>query len=151
MRIFIGSDHGGYELKEHLVKILKTKGHEIINYGCHNKNNCDYPDVANEVCHGYLVDAEKEENKCGILICGTGIGMSIAANKHSDKIRCALSYSPYTSILARQHNNANFLALGARIVATQLATEITTLFLATPFTEEERHFRRVQKLIHPGR
>lgn len=146
MRIFIGSDHGGFQLKERLVKYLLSCKHEVINYGCFNTKSCDYPDIANEVCLGYSKDVEKEENKIGILICGTGVGISMAANKYSDNIRCALCNNPYLSILSRQHNNANFLALGARVVAYPLAEEIVSLFLATEFTNEERHIRRIEKL-----
>ncbi len=146
MKIFVGSDHGGYNLKEHISNYLVSLGHEVINCGCFGGKACDYPDVAKDVCDKYLKDEEDEKNKFGIVICGTGIGISISANKFSEKIRCALCNCPYMAIMGRQHNNANFLALGARIIAAPLAEEITTLFLTTEFTNEERHNRRIKKL-----
>ena len=146
MTIFIGSDHGGYELKERIIKYLQSMGYEVINYGCFNKESCDYPDIANEVCNGFMKN--DEANKFGILICGTGIGISMAANKYDTNIRCALCNDLYSVKLTREHNNSNFLAMGARIIAPELAEELVQLFITTKFSNMIRHNKRIKKLIN---
>ncbi|WP_339034227.1 ribose 5-phosphate isomerase B [Spiroplasma endosymbiont of Cantharis rufa] len=138
MKIYIGNDHAGVEMKNQIVKFLKTKGHEVINIGADNSHSVDYPDFGIEVAQKVV-----ENNSYGIIICGTGIGISIAANKVKGA-RAALCYEDQTTILARQHNNANILALGARIIANEKALRLVDFFLNTEF--EERHKNRVEKL-----
>ncbi|WP_342275427.1 ribose 5-phosphate isomerase B [Spiroplasma endosymbiont of Cantharis lateralis] len=138
MKIYIGNDHAGVEMKNQIVEFLKTKGHEVINIGTDNSHSVDYPDFGKEVAKKVV-----ENNTYGIIICGTGIGISIAANKIKGA-RAALCYEDQTTILARQHNNANILALGARIIANEKAVRLVELFLNTEF--EERHKNRVEKL-----
>ena len=144
MKIFIGSDHGGYELKEHLISYLRKKGYDIIDFGCNDTKSCDYPDIAKQVCKDYI--REGWCDKIGILICGTGLGMSMTANKYSKDIRCAVCNDLYSVKMTREHNDANFLALGARIISPHLAEEIIDVFLNTEFSNEERHKRRIEKL-----
>lgn len=136
--IAIGSDHGGYDLKELVVAHLKEKGYEVKDVGCYDKSSCDYPvygrAVANEVATG---NCEK-----GIVICTTGIGISITANKIKG-IRAALCADTLTAKMTRLHNDANVLAMGAGIVGVNLATEIVDTFLETAFSGEERHQRRI--------
>ncbi|WP_339029888.1 ribose 5-phosphate isomerase B [Spiroplasma endosymbiont of Cantharis nigra] len=138
MKIYIGNDHAGIEMKNQIVEFLKTKGHEVINIGTDNSHSVDYPDFGKEVAKKVV-----ENNTYGIIICGTGIGISIAANKVKGA-RAALCYEDQTTILARQHNNANILALGARIIANEKAVRLVDFFLNTEF--EERHKNRVEKL-----
>lgn len=136
--IAIGSDHGGYELKLEVIKHLKERGMEIRDFGCDNTDSCDYPvfaqDVSNAVASG--------ECELGILICGTGIGMSMAANK-IDGIRAALCSDCFSAKATREHNNANILCMGARTIGPGLALMITDIFVDTPFSDEERHIRRI--------
>ena len=141
MKIAIGSDHGGYDLKEFLVSHLKEKGYEVDDKGCYSKDSCDYPvyghAVANAVAKG---EAEK-----GIVICTTGIGISIAANKVPG-IRAALCTNELMAKMTRLHNDANVLALGANIVGPGLAEAITDTFLSEEFSKVERHQRRVDEM-----
>lgn len=136
--IAIGSDHGGYDLKMSVIKHLEERGIDCKDYGCYDKNSCDYPvfghAVANAVASG---ECEK-----GIVICTTGIGISISANKH-EGIRCALCSEPVSAKMTRLHNNANVLAMGAALVGTMMANEIVDTFLDTEFSGEERHQRRI--------
>ncbi len=136
--IAIGSDHGGFDLKEQVIKHLKDAGYEVKDVGCFDKSSCDYPTygkaVAKEVVDG---NAEK-----GIVICTTGIGISITANKFKG-IRCALCADSVSAKLTRLHNNANVLAMGAGIVGPNLAMEIVDTFLTTEFSGDERHQRRI--------
>jgi ribose 5-phosphate isomerase B len=147
MKVFIGSDHGGFLLKERIVKYVLKLGFEVVNYGCHSQDSCDYPDIAQEVCLGYNNDTDFEENKFGILVCGTGIGMSMVANKYSPNIRCALCNELSSARLTREHNNANFLSIGARVIAPELAEEIVFTFLNTQFSNQDRHKKRIDKMI----
>ncbi len=140
MNIGLGSDHAGYDLKEFLKKQLKKEGFEIRDYGCGVKKSVDYPDFAEKVAKGI----KNKEIDFGILVCGTGIGMSIAANRYS-WIRAARSCTIQDAILARQHNDANILTLGGRIIANELAFQMSKIFVETPFLKG-RHLRRVQKL-----
>jgi len=140
MKIGIGSDHAGFEIKKFLKENLKKEGYEVIDFGIEIKKVVDYPDYAYKV-------AENVSNgtiERGILICGTGIGMSIVANKYPE-VRASLCNSIYLAKLAREHNNANILTLGGRIVAKELAWEITKVFLETPFLKG-RHLRRIKKI-----
>ena len=138
--IVIGSDHGGYELKNHVIKHLVEMGVEVKNCGCFSEDSVDYPDIAKAVCDEITSgNAEK-----GILICGTGIGMSIAANKNP-KIRAALCLNTTFASLARKHNDANVLILPGRHMSKSKAIHIVKTFLTTDF-EKGRHQKRVKKL-----
>ena len=136
--IAIGSDHGGYDLKELVVAHLKEKGYEVKDVGCYDKSSCDYP------VYGRAVAEEVAAGRCekGIVICTTGIGISITANKIKG-IRAALCADTLTAKMTRLHNDANVLAMGAGIVGVNLATEIVDTFLETAFSGEERHQRRI--------
>ncbi|MBQ9949456.1 MAG: ribose 5-phosphate isomerase B [Clostridia bacterium] len=140
MKIIIGSDHGGFELKNELCTYLREMGHEVEDAGCHSQSSVDYPDYAFPVCEAVA----KGEFAFGILVCGTGIGMSICANKVRG-IRCALCSEPVSAALTRKHNNANVLAMGARIIGKELAKEIVRTFLSTEF-DGGRHENRVNKI-----
>lgn len=135
--IAIGSDHGGYALKQQLMKHLTDLGLEYKDYGTYSEDSCDYPIYAEAVARA-VVGGEAER---GILICGTGIGMSMAANKIRG-IRCALCGDCYSAELTRRHNDANILALGARVLGEGLAEKIMDTFLTTEF-EGGRHTRRI--------
>ena len=140
MKIIIGNDHAGVELKQNLVKYLQEKGNEVINVGTDTHESGDYPDIAEAV--GKLVLENKDS--LGIIVCGTGIGISIAANKLKG-IRAALCHNELTARLARQHNDANIISLGARIIGEDLAKACVDAFLETEF-EGGRHLRRVCKI-----
>ncbi len=139
MKIAIGSDHGGYELKSYLIDELTKLGFECCNLGTDSEKSVDYPDFAKLVAEKVL-----EDNILGIVICGTGIGISIAANKYRG-IRCALCTDEYMASMARKHNDANMLALGARVLGKDLALSITKAFLKEDF-EGGRHKIRVDKI-----
>lgn len=138
--IAIGSDHGGYELKRGIIDYLKSKGIEYRDFGCYNKNSCDYPDIAVEVC-GSVVKGECEK---ALLFCGTGIGISIAANKVNG-IRAACCSDIFSAKFTRMHNDANVLCLGGRVVGLGLAIELVETFLTTEF-EGGRHIKRIEKI-----
>lgn len=136
--IAIGSDHGGFELKEEIKKYLDSRGIEYKDYGCHDTSSCDYPVYGRAAA---MAVANGEADK-GIVICTTGIGISITANKIKG-IRCALCSDPVSAKLTRLHNDANMLSMGAGIVGVNLALSIVETFLDTPFSGDERHQRRV--------
>lgn len=136
--IAIGSDHGGFDLKEKVIAHLKEQGIECKDFGCKNKSSCDYPVFGRAVAEA-VANGECEK---GIVICTTGIGISITANKVKG-IRCALCADTVSAKLTRLHNDANVLALGAGIVGENLALGIVDAFLGTEFSGEERHLRRV--------
>lgn len=140
MKIAVGSDHGGFELKQQVVEFLSKAGHEVESVGCFGLASVDYPDFADKVCA--LVKAGDCER--GILICGTGIGMSIAANRHRE-IRAALCHEAFTARMSREHNNANVLCLGARVIGSELALEIVRTWVAAEFAGG-RHQRRLDML-----
>jgi ribose 5-phosphate isomerase B len=140
MKIAIGSDHGGFVLKNEILKHIQSKGYDIKDFGCCSAESVDYPDVAHEVS----VAVVKGEYDRGILICGTGIGISIAANKIPG-IRAALCGDCFSAKVSREHNNANILAMGERVIGVELAKMITDIWLATDF-EGGRHGRRVDKI-----
>lgn len=140
MRIAVGSDHAGFELKREVLNYLEASGHEAEDFGTRSRESCDYPDFARAVAQA--VASGRVE--LGILICGTGIGMSIAANKVPG-VRAALCGEPYSARLAREHNDANVLCLGARVVGPGLAADIVGAFLSGRFAGG-RHSRRVEKL-----
>lgn len=141
MRISIASDHGGYDLKEDLRSWLTEQGHEVEDFGCHSRESCDYADFAEPAARAVA------EGKCdrGIVICTTGIGISITANKVKG-IRCALCSEPVSASLTRHHNDANVLAMGAGMVGPMMAREIVTAFLTNDF-DGGRHQRRVDKVM----
>jgi len=136
----IGSDHGGYELKNHVIKHLEELGIEYKDCGCYSEDSVDYPDIAQQVC------AEIKSGNCknGILICGTGIGISIAANK-IDGIRAALCSDVYSATMTRRHNDANVLCMGGRVLGRELAFSIVDAFLIAEF-EGGRHQNRIDKI-----
>ncbi len=140
MKISIGSDHAGFELKDHIIGFLKDLGHEVIDEGTNGPESVDYPDFGKKV--GERV-ANKEADY-GIVICGSGIGISIAANRVHG-VRCALVNEPLSAKLSRTHNNANVVAFGARLIGRDMAEEIVRVFLSTDF-EGGRHQKRVEKL-----
>lgn len=140
MKIAIGSDHAGFDLKNTLIKQLEEKGFEVKDFGCHSTESMDYPDSAHPVCESI----EKKESNLGLLICGSGNGITMTANKHQG-IRAALSWTPEIASLARQHNDANILSLPARFISEDLAIEITNAFFDSEF-EGGRHQRRVDKI-----
>jgi ribose 5-phosphate isomerase B len=137
MKIAIGSDHGGYALKEYIYQYLLEAGYEVTDFGTHNEESCDYPVYAQKVAEA--VAAGKYQR--GILLCGTGIGISIAANKVPG-IRCALVSDCYSARVSRQHNDSNVLALGGRVLGPELAIDIVKTWIAAAF-ESGRHQRRV--------
>lgn len=136
--IGIACDHGGFLLKQEIIAHLKSQHTDIKDFGCENSEAVDYPIYARKVAESVL----SGECESGIVICGTGIGISIAANKVSG-IRCALCHDCFSAEATRQHNNANMLALGARVVGPGLAIKIVDTFLSTPFSNDERHVKRI--------
>jgi ribose 5-phosphate isomerase B len=136
--IAIGSDHGGFDLKEKVIAHLKEQGIECKDFGCYDKSSCDYPIYGRAVAEAVA----KGECEKGIVICTTGIGISITANKVKG-IRCALCADSVSAKLTRLHNDANVLAMGAGIVGDNLALGIVDTFFGTEFSGEERHQRRV--------
>lgn len=138
--IAIGSDHGGYELKNHLIKYLTDQGIEVRDYGTYTEDSVDYPDCARPVCEAVL---ERTAER-GILVCGTGIGISIAANKFHG-IRAALCGDVFSAKMAKQHNNANILCLGGRVIGRELAFMIVDTWRNETF-EGGRHVARVMKI-----
>ncbi len=139
--IAVGSDHGGYELKQEIISYLKEKNLEYKDYGTDSKESCDYPVYAKKVANA-IVDGECDR---GILICGTGIGISITANKIKG-IRAALCHDTFSAQATREHNDANILAMGARVVGPGLALKIVDTFLNTEFSNDERHIRRIEQI-----
>jgi len=139
--IAIGCDHGGYDLKEKVIRYLQDKGMEVKDEGCYSKESCDYPAIGRSV--GEAVASGVCEK--GIVICTTGIGISIAANKVKG-VRCALCNDTLSAKMTRLHNDANVLSMGAGIIGENLALEIVEIFLNTQFTGEERHIRRIAQI-----
>lgn len=139
MQIIIGSDHGGYSLKNKIVEHLKEQGIEIIDAGCYSEESCDYPVIAKAVAKQVL-----ETGARGILVCGTGIGMSIAANRFKG-IRASHCTDTFTARMTRMHNNSNILCLGERITGSGLALDIVDIWINTEF-EGGRHSRRIDML-----
>ena len=140
MKIGIGADHGGFALKTIVVRHLELKGHEVYDYGCDTPSSVDYPDFALPVSQAVVVG----QVDAGILICGTGIGMSMAANKVRG-IRAAVCGDTYSARMSRQHNDANILCMGGRVLGEGLALDIVDTWLTASF-EGDRHKRRVDKL-----
>ena len=140
MQIIIGSDHGGYTLKEEITEYLKAKGISVFNAGTYSKDSCDYPAIAKDVARRVLAT----EDFKGILVCGTGIGMSIAANKIKG-IRASHCTDTYTARMTVQHNNSNILCLGERVTGTGLALDIVDAWLNAKF-EGGRHQKRIDMI-----
>ena len=138
MKLAIGCDHGGFELKKEVLEHLAERGIEVTDVGCESAASCDYPVYSKKVTD--LINSGEVE--LGILICGTGIGMSMAANKEPG-IRAALCHDVFSAKATREHNNANVLCMGARVVGPGLALMIIDTFLDTPFSNDERHIRRI--------
>ena len=137
--VALASDHGGYDLKCQVIRRLEERGIEYRDFGCYGKESCDYPDFGKKAAEA-VAGGECER---GVVICTTGIGISIAANKG---VRWALCSDPYCAKMTRLHNDANMLALGGGILGTNLALEILDTFLDTPFSGEEKHLRRIKKM-----
>ena len=136
-RIVLGADHGGYELKNIIKAHLESKGYSVTDVGTNSPDSCDYPLFASKAC-AHVFDGSAD---LGILVCGTGIGMSIAANKHKG-IRAACCSDTFSARLTRLHNNANFLCLGARVLGAGLALDLVDAFVDTEF-EGDRHIKRL--------
>jgi len=140
MKYFIGTDHAGFEIKTFVIEYLRKKGIEVEDLGTYSTDSVDYPDFAHKVANAVL----DNPGSMGILICGTGIGMSLAANKHRG-IRAALCHDAYTAEMSRKHNNANILCFGARVVGKGVIESILDAWLNNKF-EGGRHQRRVEKI-----
>ena len=140
MKLVIGNDHAGVDLKNMIKEHFRKQGHEVINIGTNTLDSVDYPDIAKELSKYIL----KGKAQYGILICGTGIGISISANK-VEGIRAALAHNEFTAKLSRLHNNANVIALGARVIGDELAKACVDTFIGTEF-EGGRHAKRVCKI-----
>lgn len=140
MKIAIGADHGGVNLKKAVYDHLVLKGHEVMDFGTHTTESCDYPDISEKVA----VEVRDGNYAFGILICGTGIGIGIAANKVKG-IRAALCHDTFSAHATREHNNANILTMGERVVGQGLALEIVDTFLASEF-QGGRHQNRIDKI-----
>jgi ribose 5-phosphate isomerase B len=136
----IGSDHAGYELKKTIINWLESQGFNPLDKGCFSNESVDYPDFG----HAVASDIETDKADLGIVICGSGNGINMSVNKH-EKIRGALCWEPEIAELARQHNNANILALPARFISTEKAIEIISVYLNTDF-EGGRHQKRIEKI-----
>lgn len=137
--IYLGADHGGFKLKERIKDYLLKNGLELKDQGTNSEESCDYPVFAKSVANNVI----QNNNAKGILVCGTGIGMSISANKITG-IRASLCWNEETAKLSREHNDANVLCLGARILDENLALKIVNVWLNTNFSNEERHKRRIK-------
>ena len=142
--IALGSDHAGLALKSVLARALLAAGHEVLDLGTHSTDRVDYPDYA----HAVAAAVEAGQARFGVLVCGSGVGISIAANRHRG-IRCVLASEPLTATLSRAHNDANVLALGGRLTGEDMALAILRAFLAGSY-EGGRHDQRLAKLTPPG-
>ncbi len=142
MKIAVACDHGAYEYKEMIKEMLLSQGHEVVDFGTDSTASMDYPDTALP-CAKAVARGECER---GIVMCGTGIGVSITANKVKG-IRCALCSDPLSARLTREHNDSNMLAFGQRIIGSEMAKEIVNVWLGTPFSNGERHIQRIRKVM----
>lgn len=141
MRVALGADHAGFEMKEMLARLLAEEGYAIFDMGTHSTSSVDYPDYAAAVARAV------RDNRAdrGVIVCGSGAGAAIAANKIKG-VRAALAHDTYTAHQSVEHDDANVLAIGSRVIGSALATELVKAFLAASFTNEERHLRRVNKV-----
>lgn len=137
----LACDHRGYELKQEIINYLNSKNIEFIDFGCTSTDAVDYPEYGKKAAHAV---ASGQCDK-GIIICGTGIGISISANKVPG-IRCALCHDCFSAAATREHNDANMLALGARVIGVGHALKVVETFLNTPFSNDERHIRRIEQI-----
>jgi len=144
LKVFLGSDHAGFALKEVLEEALGELGHEAEDLGTHSTESVDYPDFGHRVAEAVLA----HEGSLGVLVCGSGIGISMSANKHPG-IRAALCHEPWSAEMARRHNDANILCMGERVIGQGLARAVLEAFLAAEF-EGGRHARRVGKIELPS-
>ena len=142
MKITIGSDHGAVELKNEIKKILQEFNIEVKDIGTFGTESVDYPDIAEKVC----AEVASGKSDRGIVLCGTGIGISIAANKIKG-IRCALCHDVYSAKMSREHNDANVLAMGGRVLGFGPAGEIVKAWITTDFSNVDRHKRRIEKIM----
>lgn len=142
MRVAFGSDHAGFGLKQTLSRLVADAGHTVFDLGTHDEEPADYPDFAAAVGHA-VVDGRVER---GIVVCGSGAGASVAANKVRG-VRAVLAHDTYTAHQSVEHDDCNVLCLGSRVVGPALAGELVTAFLAARFTREDRHLRRLEKVI----
>ena len=144
MKIAIANDHAGVEYKNSIVKMLEENGHEVINFGTDSNASCDYPDYAQKVARA----VQQNTVERGILVCGTGIGMSICANRFKG-VRASVCDNILTAKMTRRHNDSNVLCMGARIIGIDLMLAIADEYFSTPFDEEEiadKHTRRINKI-----
>ncbi len=140
MKLAVASDHAGFELKERVKEHLASEGHEVEDFGCYSTESCDYPDFAKKLCETILANACER----GVLICGTGLGMSYTANRYKG-IRAALCMNTRMAEMSRAHNDANVLVLGSRLIDFAAARDILRVWMETPF-EGGRHLRRIRKI-----
>ena len=141
MKVGIGNDHAAVELKMQIKEFIESMGHEVVNYGVDTAESCNYPEIGEKVGRA-VADGEVD---CAVLICGTGVGISIAANKVNG-VRAAVCSDVTTAHLVKEHNDANILAMGARVTGPGLALKIVDTFLDTPFSNDERHIRRIKMI-----
>ncbi len=141
MKIGIACDHGAVEFKEIIKAMLSEQGHEINDYGTNSSESCDYPDFAYQCAQSVAQGI----NERGIVLCGSGIGVSITANKVKG-IRCALCSETTSARLSREHNDANMLAMGQRLIGAEAMKDIVNVWLNTPFSQSKRHQRRIEKI-----
>lgn len=142
MKIAMACDHGAFEYKSEIKEMLIQMGHEVEDFGCHDKNSVDYPDVVVPA----VTSVVNGKNERAIVICGTGIGVSICANKINGA-RCALVSDCFTAKTTRDHNDTNVLAMGQRVIGIEVAKEIVSLWIGTEFSNDERHMRRITKMM----
>lgn len=142
MKIALGCDHGAFQYKELLKKELPKMGYEVVDFGTYSEESSDYPDFAGAAARAVA----NKECDLGIVLCGTGIGASIAANKVKG-IRCALCSESVSAKLTREHNDTNVLAMGQRVIGEEMMREIVRVWLSTPFSNGERHMNRIEKLV----
>ncbi len=140
MKLAVGSDHAGFGLKEEIKSLLESEGHAVEDCGCYNEESCDYPDFAHKLCDAL----QNEKVERGILVCGTGLGMSYTANRHNG-IRAALCMNVEMAEMSRAHNDANVLVLGSRITGANVAKKILRAWMETPF-DGGRHLKRILKI-----
>ena len=141
MKVFLGADHAGYKLKEKIKKFLAKKSTQFEDFGTNSEESCDYPDFAKKVAKA----VQKNKGSFGVLVCGTGTGTAITANRFKG-VRAVQATTNYLAQMAREHNNANVISLGARVTPEKDALKFVETILKTPFSNEERHVKRVKKI-----
>lgn len=142
MKIAMANDHGAVEYKQEIKEMLVKMGHEVEDFGTNSLEAIDYADAVLPACESVA----NGKNERGIILCGTGIGVSITANK-VDGIRCALLHDTFSARATRDHNDTNMMALGQRVIGIELAKELVKVWVDTPFSNDERHVRRIQKIM----